>query len=240
MKKAVLAALMWFGFVGFPLASPDETLMKVLIVFGSPGHSSVYLEHGDQKLYWDPGGFYGTELDECWKHSNEFDPNSACRRFFGFPWEFLKKSRRNDVFIGDAADLMRVISIYHLDGDIRSQVHTYRLKGERARKAWRLLAEGAELGDGAEFDTDRNPLFCVKGVTDYLTQLGGKFTDIPSHWYPEDLGKVLVQLGAKPGHIYTLDHPHVQRHIAKMRLQAGLGPLNLVLKEKGWEDPDTE
>jgi len=210
-------------------AADDKALMKVLIILGSPGHSSVYLERNGQQLYWDPGGYYGTELEECYKYGSEYDPNSACRRFFGFPWERLLESRDRDLFMGDAADLMRVISIYHLDGDVRSQVHTFHLTGKQAERAWGLLAEGLDPESTEEFDTDRNPLFCAKGVTDFLSELGGQFADFPSLWFPEELGEAMAEIGSKPSQIYTLDHPDIQQYIAKVRSKAGRNALPLSL-----------
>jgi len=198
------------------LSQPHDTIMTLVIVSGDPGHSAIHLSRGQQQLYWDPGGVYGTEWTDCLADSSE----GYCQRFAGFPWAALQAARHNDVLMGPVADLMHVISIYHLDGDAEIQVYTFWLTGTQAAKAWSLLAQPT-----AAFDTDRNPMFCVKGVTDYLDTLGGAFTGMAHPWFPEALGEVLAELGAVPSGIFSLRHPRVQQHIQSLRQQADLPPL---------------
>ena len=207
-----------------PLAEPGGgTLMRVLVVFGAPGHSSVHLQRGGQQLYWDPGGAYGTEKDDCL----EYNSDSFCGRFDGFPLERLKRNRRFDVFVGDDADLMRVVSIYHLDGDVKSQVYHFELHGDMGRRAWDLVHRGWAEGRRARFRTDRNPMFCVKAVTEYLAELGGEFKGMPRPWFPSELAEEMARLGAKPSHVYRLNDPAVTSYIAQTRREAGLAALRL-------------
>jgi hypothetical protein len=49
-------------------------------------------------------GAYGTVKDDCL----EYNSDSFCSRYDGFPLERLKQNRRFDVFVGDDADLMRI------------------------------------------------------------------------------------------------------------------------------------
>ncbi len=207
-----------------PLAEPGSgTLMRVLVVFGAPGHSSVHLQRDGQQLYWDPGGAYGTEKDDCL----EYNSDDFCGRFNGFPLERLKRNRRFDVFFGDDADLMRVVSIYHLDGDVKSQVYHFELHGNMGRRAWDLLHQGWLKGRQARFRTDRNPMFCVKAVTEYLAELGGEFKGMPSPWFPSDLAEEMARRGARPSRVYKLHDPAVTSYIAQTRRKAGLAALGL-------------
>lgn len=197
-------------------AVKSATQMKIVVVFGDPGHSSIHLQRNGEQLYWDPGGAYGTELDVCLQDS----PVDYCERFSGFPWDQMKKNRDRDIFTGDSADLMRVISVYHLFGDDRIDVYTFDLQGDMADRAWRLLAIAD--ADKISFDTDREPMFCVKGVTEYLAELGGPFRGIAHPWFPEDLGRELARLGMKPGETYTLRDTKVQDYIHQVRNAHGL------------------
>lgn len=200
-----------------PIQAADTTL-TVVVVYGAPGHAAVHLDHAGQQLYWDPGGAYGTERDVCLQDFSE----SYCERFDGFPWDGLKAARNQDIFMGEMADLLRVISIYHLDGDDKVQTYRYELTGALADKAWNLLAAGSDA-----FNTDREPMFCVKGVTEYLETLGGQFAHIEHPWYPEELGDEMAKLGAKPSGVYTLQSPDVQQYIQQTRHNHGLAALDL-------------
>ena len=226
-RGLVLQRLSWALVIWLLAPSPargeQETLMQVLVVFGAPGHSSVHLQRGERQLYWDPGGAYGTEYDDCLEYNSE----GYCQRFAGFPWKALKAGRHNDVFFGELADLTRVIAIYHLDGDRQSQVYSFHLRGALGRRAWNLLERGGREGADAPFHTDRNPMFCVKGVTEYLNTLGGPFAGLPNPWYPSDLATALQAMGAQPSRVYTLEDRELQRYIARTRQRAGLGPLAL-------------
>lgn len=221
VKWVVLIACCWASSV-YADPVPDETVMTVIIVFGDPGHSAIHLAQGSQQLYWDPGGVYGTELTDCLEDASE----AYCHRFAGFPWSTLQSARHNDVLLGEAADLMRVISIYHLDGDAEIKIYTFHLMGIQAATAWALLAEPE-----TEFDTDRNSMFCVKGVTDYLETIGGQFEGMAHPWFPEALGVEMARLGAKPSDVFTLHHPRVQAYIQATRHQAGLAPWPFALAQ---------
>ncbi len=224
MFRHITFLTLFFICYSAPFAEPGSgTLMRVLVVFGSPGHSSVHLQRDGQQLYWDPGGAYGTEKDDCL----EYNSDGFCSRFDGFPLARLKRNRRFDVFFGDDADLLRVISVYHLDGDVKSQVYRFELYGDRGQRAWDLLYQGRLKGREAPFGTDRNPMFCVKAVTEYLAELGGQFEDMPSPWFPSDLAEQMALLGAKPSHVYTLHDPEILAYIRRVRREAGLAVLRL-------------
>ncbi len=209
---------------GVSPAHAQETILKVIIVYGGAGHSAIHLERDGQQLYWDPGGFYSNEMDRCREDDNDMN----CQRFAGFPWKELQQARRYDVFLDDAADLLRILTIYHLDGDEKSEVFTFRLEGDMAQRAWQLLREGAEKGRKAAFRTDRKPYFCTKSVTAYLRALGGRFSELPRPWFPSSLSKEMKNRGMTPSRVYTLNSPEIGAYIAQVRNQAGLGPLRLV------------
>jgi hypothetical protein len=192
--------------------------VNIVIVYGIPGHSAVHLQRESQQLYWDPGGFYGTEYDNC----VEFNSPGACRRFQGFPWEHLKAARRNDVFSGKDASLMQILSIYHLDGDPRSEIYTIKLKGDQAEHAWQLLDDGRKRGREAAFKTNRQPMFCVKAVADYLNELGGSFEDMPHPWLPRRLAAELQQRRIFVTASYSINTPLIQQHIDNTRLATNL------------------
>lgn len=191
--------------------------LSIVIVHGIPGHSAVHLQRGAQQLYWDPGGFYGSEYDDC----VELSSVGACRRFGGFPWESLKAGRDNDIFRGENADLLRVLSIYHLDGDPESGVYSIQLYGGAGERAWQLLNDGRE----ATFRTDRQPLFCVKSVAEYLDRLGGKFEGMPRPWLPGALATELTDRGLRKSATYTIESPVIQAYINTTRQTAGLADM---------------
>lgn len=209
-------------------ARQDGVIMNIVIVYGIPGHSAIHLQRGTDQLYWDPGGFYGTEYDDCVNYNS----SGACRRFDGFPWEHLKAARRNDVFSGKDADLMQILSIYHLDGDPRSEVYSVTLEGELADRAWRLLDEGQRRGRKADFSTDRQPMFCVKAVIDYLHTLGGDFETVAGHWLPGPLADELRQRGIPLVAHYSIDAPAIQQRIDATRLASGLPPMFSIRKTR--------
>ncbi|MBT5229780.1 MAG: hypothetical protein HOM11_05830 [Methylococcales bacterium] len=225
--RAVSIASLWLCSIGLAIAA--ESVMTVVIVYGAPGHSAVHLQHKGQQLYWDPGGEYGTERDDCLKESTE----KYCARFAGFPWAKIKAARQDDVFLGEAADLMQLISVYHLDGDEKIKIYRFDINGTVANKAWSLLA-----GPLAEdFDPDREPMFCVKGVTEFLEELGGQFKGIDHPWYPSELGDEMARIGAKPSDIFTLYHPKVDQAIQQIRQKAGLKPKQFV---NDWDVVETD
>ena len=178
----LLALLTAFG---VPPAHAQETILNVIIVYGGAGHSAIHLERDGQQRYWDPGGFYSNKMDRCREDDNAMN----FQRFAGFPWKELQQARRYDVFLDDAADLLRILTIYHLDGDEKSEVFTFRLEEDMAERAWQLLREGAEKGRKAAFRTDRKPYFCAKSATAYLRALGGRFSGLPWPWFPKRLSK---------------------------------------------------
>jgi hypothetical protein len=197
---------------GFVWAEPTQ--MTVMVVYGAPGHSSIHLKNASGELYWDPGGAFGTEYDDCREDSSE----KYCQRFAGFPWHSLKNNRKNDVFMGDSANLMRVISTYHLDGDDKTQIYQFQLNQQQSNKAWAMLGQNGT----SDFETDRNPMFCVKAVTEFLENIGGQFTGIKHPWYPEELGQDLIRLGAKPNQTFSIEHEAVQNYVQQTRQKAGL------------------
>ena len=164
-------------------------------------------------MYWDPGGSYGTELDECLDVRST--PN--CEGFYGFPWAELKRARKNDVFDGDMADLLRVITIYHLNGDKKNQAISFSLTGDLAELAWALIADGRQNSDKATLKTNRNAPYCTRAVSEYFRELGGPFRDIQLTWYPMDLGKQLLALNPTDTKIYTIDNELVQKTISMVR-----------------------
>jgi hypothetical protein len=199
-------------------ASDRQTALHIIIVYGIPGHAAIHLQQGQRQLFWDPGGFYGTEYDDCVADASP----GACQRFKAFPWEQLKTSRRHDVFLDDTADLMQILSIYHLDGDPWSEIYTVPLSGPLAERAWRLIADGAQLGARAGFQTDRQPMFCAKAVADYLAMVGGPFDGLPRPWLPRAIANELRQRGIRPAASYSLSSPVIRRFINATRLAANL------------------
>jgi hypothetical protein len=154
-----------------------------------------------------------------------YDGPDSCHRFEGFPWKRIQTERRYDVFSGDLADLMRVVSIYHLDGDYKSMIYTYRLDGERGERAWNMIKQGSIQGRKAAFKTNRKPFFCARSVTDYLQILEGPFTGIGRAWTPKGLAKLMARIGAEPSHVYTPQSPEILAYISNVRRRAGLAPL---------------
>jgi len=200
----------------------DATLLSIVIVTGVPGHTAVHLERNGEQLYWDPGGEYGTEMQQC----RDVRSSGHCGHLDGFELDEIARSRQNDVFVGDAATLVRILSVYHLDEDPESAVYTFRLTGEQGQRAWDLLYDGYRLGGDAEFNTKRLPSYCVKSVTAYLDEVGGQFDDMPRPWFPSRLGDELQRRGMQPSVVYSLNHPQIQRQIRQRRSRAGLEPLN--------------
>ena len=76
-------------------------------------------------------------------------------------------------------------------------------------------------------------MFCVKGVTEYLAELGGQFKGMPSPWFPSDLAAEMARLGAKPSHVYTLHDPEVLAYIERARREAGLAAMRLNRESDG-------
>lgn len=200
----------------------DETLLSVVIVSGIPGHTAIHLERHGEQLYWDPGGEYGTEMLQC----KDVRSSGHCGHLDGFDLNRIGRSRQNDVFLGDPAKLIRILSVYHLDEDPKSYVYTFRLTGEQGKRAWDVLFDGYRLGGDAEFNTNRLPSYCVKSVTAYLHEVGGEFVDMPRPWFPGQLGAELKRRGMQPSKVYSLEHPEIQGYIRQMRSRAGLEPLN--------------
>ena len=118
--------------------------------------------------------------------------------------------------------MLQVLSIYHLDGDPRSEVYTVHLSGPVAEQAWRLIADGAQLGARAYFQTDRQPMFCAKAVAEYLAVLGGPFVGLPRPWLPRALASELRKRGITPAVSYSLSSPVIRRFINATRLAANL------------------
>jgi hypothetical protein len=143
----------------------------------------------------------------------------------GLDLDRISGGRQNDVFVGENADFIHLLSVYHLDQDQNSYVYTYRLGGEQGQRAWDLLYDGSRLGDKAEFSTNRLPSMCVKSVAAYLNEVGGDFSDLPRPWFPSRMKKELEKRGAKPTERYTLSHPEIQRYIRSRRTNAGLEPV---------------
>ena len=200
----------------------DETLLRVVIVSGVPGHTAIHLERHGEQLYWDPGGEYGTEMQQC----RDVRSSGHCGHLEGFDLDRIIRTRQNDVFLGDPAKLVRILSVYHLDEDPESRVYTFRLTGEQGKRAWDLLYDGYRLGGDAEFNTKRLPSYCVKSVTAYLSEVGGEFAYMPRPWFPSGLGDELHKRGMKPSKVYSLSHPEIQSYIRQRRSRAGLEPLN--------------
>jgi len=203
-------------------AAAEETVMRVLVVIGQPGHNAVHLQRGPQQLYWDPGGEYGTEMEQCLERNSK---QSHCNHLEALDLERIREGRQNDVFMGEDAELIHLLSVYHLDQDQNSYVYTFRLQGEQGQRAWDLLYDGSRLGGEAEFSTNRLPSFCVKSVAEYLNEVGGEFSDLPRPWFPSRMAKELEKLGATPTHSYTLAHPEIQSYIRTRRSTAGFEPL---------------
>ena len=200
----------------------QPTVLRVIVLHGHPGHTSVHLMRGNQQYYWDPGGNYGQELDECLQQHTD----GYCRQWYaGFAWEDIKAARRHDIVRGPAADLSQVLAIEMLDYESAVDVFTFQLEGETAQRAWQIIHDGAEQGSHAAFTTSRAPMFCTKAVSSYLRQLGGDLSDFPSLWRPEALASELAQRGHGVRQDYTLNSPPIQHYIDRMRRAAGIGPL---------------
>lgn len=205
-----------------PSAWAQSTVLRVIVLHGHPGHTSVHLTRGNQQYYWDPGGNYGQELDECLQQYT----NGYCRQWYaGFAWEDIKAARRHDIVRGPAADLFQVLAIEMLDYESTMDVFTFQLEGETAQRAWRIIRDGAEQGSHAAFTTSRAPMFCTKAVSSYLRQLGGDLSDFPSLWRPDALAGELTRRGYGMRQSYTLNSPPIQHHIDRVRRAAGVGPL---------------
>ncbi|MBI3570730.1 MAG: hypothetical protein HY082_06450 [Gammaproteobacteria bacterium] len=205
-----------------PSAWAQSTVLRVIVLHGHPGHTSVHLTRGNQQYYWDPGGNYGQELDECLQQHT----NGYCRQWYaGFAWEDIKAARRHDIVRGPAADLSQVLAIEMLDYESVVDVFTFQLKGETAQRAWQIIRDGAEQGSHAAFTTSRAPMFCTKAVSSYLRQLGGDLSDFPSLWRPDALTDELAQRGHGVRQSYTLNSPPIQHYIDRVRRAAGAGPL---------------
>lgn len=199
----------------------QATVLRVIVLHGHPGHTSVHLTRGNQQYYWDPGGNYGQELDECLQQHT----NGYCRQWYaGFAWEDIKAVRRHDIVRGPAADLFQVLAIEMLDYESTMNVFTFQLEGEIAQRAWQIIHDGAEQGSHAAFTTSRAPMFCTKAVSSYLRQLGGGLSDFPSLWRPEALASELTQRGHGVRQSYTLNSPPIRHYIDRVRRAAGAGP----------------
>ena len=205
-----------------PSSWAQSTVLRVIVLHGHPGHTSVHLTRGNQQYYWDPGGNYSQELDECLQtHSGQY-----CRQWYaGFAWEDIKAARRHDIVRGPAADLFQVLAIEMLDYESAVDVFTFQLEGETAQRAWQITRDGAEQGSHVAFTTSRAPMFCTKAVSSYLRQLGGNLSDFPSLWRPETLASELTQRGHGVRQSYTLNSPPIQHYIDRVRRAAGIGPL---------------
>lgn len=205
-----------------PPAWSQPTVLRVIVLHGHPGHTSVHLTRGNQQYYWDPGGNYGQELEECLQtHSGQY-----CRQWYaGFSLDDIKAARRHDIVRGPAANLFQVLAIELLDYESAVDVFTFQLKGETAKRAWQIIRDGAEQGSHAAFTTSRAPMFCTKAVSSYLRQLGGDLSDFPSLWRPDALADELTQRGHGVRQSYTLNSPLIRHHIDRVRRIAGIGPL---------------
>lgn len=128
----------------------------------------------------------------------------------------------NDVFVGDMADLTRVMAIYHLDGDKTNQVITFKLTGEFADTAWELIADGREYGKSAEFETDRNAPMCSRAISQFLQVLGGPFDSVKLLWTPTKLGKRLMALNPNSNSYYTIKSKRIQDMITEVRNDVNL------------------
>lgn len=200
----------------------QSTVLRVIVLHGHPGHTSVHLTRGNEQQYWDPGGNYGQELEECLQtHSGQY-----CRQWYaGFSWDDIKAARRHDIVRGPAANLFQVLATGLLDYESAADVFTVRLEGETAQRAWQIIRDGAEQGSHAAFTTSRAPMFCTKAVSNYLRQLGGDLSDFPSLWRPDALADELTQRGHGARQGYTLNSPPIQHYIDRVRRAAGAGPL---------------
>lgn len=218
----LLGLLMLATAVGVTPAWAQSTVLRVIVLHGHPGHTSVHLTRGSQQYYWDPGGNYGQELEECLQtHSERY-----CRQWYaGFSWDNIKAARRHDIVRGPAADLLQVLAIEMLDYESMVDVFTFQLKGETAQHAWQIIRDGAEQGSHAAFTTSRAPMFCTKAVSSYLRELGGDLGDFPSLWRPDALADELTRRGYGMRQRYTLDSPLIRHHIDRVRRIAGIGPL---------------
>lgn len=218
----LLGLLMLATALGVTPAWAQPTVLRVIVLHGHPGHTSVHLTRGSQQYYWDPGGNYGQELEECLQtHSEQY-----CRQWYaGFSWDNIKAARRHDIIRGPAADLLQVLAIEVLDYESAVDVFTFQLKGETAQRAWQVMRDGAEQGSHAGFTTSRAPMFCTKAVSSYLRQLGGDLNDFPSLWRPDALSDELMRRGYGMRQSYTLNSPLIRHHIDRVRRIAGIGPL---------------
>lgn len=204
----------------------QTVVLRVIVLHGNPGHTSVHLTRGNEQYYWDPGGNYGQGLDDCLQwHSGAY-----CREWFaGFAWEDIRAARRHDVIRGRHASLWQVLAIEALDYESTTDVFTLRLDGEAAQRAWQMLHDGAERGNDAAFPTRHAPMFCTRAVTRYLRFVGDGLADLPTLWRPEALVRELHRRGYALGDSYTLHTPSLQSYINGVRHAAGIGPLALEL-----------
>ncbi len=220
---ALLLALALVQAGALASTDPQITTLRVLVVHTSPGHSAVHLERGGEHLYWDPGGGFGTEYRRCLERGGQ----RPCRHLEDFPWELLERARSRDVFRGDAADLDRILLIYHRDTAVHSEVITFELHGEQGREAWQLLADGA-AGRGT-FRTQRPAMFCSQSVSEYLQRLGGEFSQVSRVWFPSTLASSLRPLPSGtivvrgPGHgeLVTPRQPSRTRAPTRIARNAG-------------------
>ena len=218
----LLGLLMLATALGVTPAWAQPTVLRVIVLHGYPGHTGVHLERGNARYYWDPGGNYGQELDECLQQYTD----GYCRQWYaGFAWEDIKAARRHDVVRGPAADLFQVLAIEMLDYESTMDVFTFQLEGETAQRAWRIIHDGAEQGNHAAFTTSRAPMFCTKAVSSYLRQLGGNLGVLPSLWRPDALAGELTRRSHGMRQSYTLNSPSIRHHIDRVRRTAGIGPL---------------
>ncbi len=225
MMRGVLAMTAWLVFllVTAPVSAQSLTL-RVIVLHGYPGHTGVHLTYGNEQYYWDPGGNYGQELDECQQTLAE----NYCRQWYaGFPWDEIKAARRHDVLSGRSAGLMQVLAVEVLDYESPVDVFTFRLTDQAAQRAWQIIQDGAARGGSAAFTTSYPPMLCARAVSAYLRQIGGPFGDLPSYWRPEALARALRPRADGSGETYTLHSPPIQSHINAARRAAGHGPLPL-------------
>lgn len=238
-----LRALLQISLIVFlaALAAPSSswaqsTVLRVIVLHGYPGHTGVHLTRGNEQQYWDPGGNYGQELEACLQaHAEKY-----CRQWYaGFSWDDIRAARRHDVFSGRAAQLMQVLAVEVLDYEGPVDVFTYRLEGDVARRAWRILHEGATQGAGAAFATSHPPMFCTRAVSSYLREIGGPFSDLSSYWRPTRLAEALQQRAGTSHTTYTLRTPTIQSYISTARKRVGHGSLPMELAITAPDGRDT-
>lgn len=219
-----------------PSSWAQSTILRIIVLHGYPGHTGVHLTRGSDQQYWDPGGNYGQEQEECLQtHAEKY-----CRQWYaGFSWDDIKAARRHDVFSGRAARLMQVLAVEVLDYEGPVDVFTYRLEGEPARRAWQILHEGATKGAAAAFATRHAPMFCTRAVSSYLREIGGPFSGLSLYWRPTRLAEVLHKRTNVSRETYTLRTPTIQRYINTARKQTGHGPLPMELAVTAPDGRDT-